>query len=422
MKWLVLLALGLGDKALGRSVAKTTACSCDCCETSIRREADTDALHCSYVQPGMMTAAAPTCAGLCAKSSEDHVLDAAESNLIDTERFCFLECAPKTVGYKLKAGELCRSLSDGEKQAAHQADGNGRALDAPKAQPKFLAKKPEKHIAKLTAQRAGSAPPSPGEPWSSIEKPAHEVDKLEKEVEKAADKAAKKAKSVQDAAYLGAADVAKASRAADDARLAARFASNAEAAVHQILLNAQKQAKTEAMSILREELPPLREAARAAAIAAAGAKVEKAQLEGNLQAAAAAEKGLAPWTKAMADTVKIKNEYVARANKLAAGSVTAEQQAKSLETEARQWDEYKDPVSKYKAKKLRSKAEALMGAATAGDTQAQEWFKTARYIDSTLPGYTRQAEQGAYHEMAMVVPDVQAPLPPLVLTQEKLRH
>jgi len=374
------------------------------------------------VESGMLMASAPTCGGICAKNSEDHVLEATNSNLVDTERFCYFECVPKSVGFNLKAGELCRALDKDEQQAAHQDDGNARSLDAPKAQKHFLAKKVEKHLAKLSMTRADDAPPPAGEPWSSVENPAHKVEKLAKEVEKASDKAAEKAKSVQDAAYLGAADLAKASRAADDARLAARFATNAEAAVHQILDTAKKQAHTEAMSILREVLPPMREAARAAAIGEATPKVEKSQLEANTEAAAAAEKGMAPWRKAMGETVKIKNEYVSRANALAAGSVTAEQQAQSLEKEARQWDEFKDPVSKVQAKKLRSKAQALMGAATAGDKQAQEWFKTAKYIDSTLPAYSRQAEQGAYHEMAMVVPDVQAPLPPLVLTQEKIRY
>lgn len=51
--------------------------------------------------------------------------------------------------------------------------------------------------------------------------------------------------------------------------------------------------------------------------------------------------------------------------------------------------------------------------------KARKYLSIAKNIDDSLPAYARQAEQGAYHSMAMVAPDVPAPLPPLVFVQKK---
>jgi len=137
------------------------------------------------------------------------------------------------------------------------------------------------------------------------------------------------------------------------------------------------------------------------------------------QTAAAAEKGLKPWTDAMVNAAKVRDQHAARGNALAKAAFSAEETAQSLEAEARKWDLLPGAAARLQAGKLRKKANHFIATATDADKKAKDSFKIAKSIDDSLPAYQRQAEQGAYHEMAKVAPDVQAPLPPLVLTQNK---
>lgn len=70
-----------------------------------------------------------------------------------------------------------------------------------------------------------------------------------------------------------------------------------------------------------------------------------------------------------------------------------------------------------KAEQLQEQAKEAMGAAKENEKKAKKYLSIAKSIDESLPAYSRQAEQGAYHAISMVAPDVPAPLPPLVLQQ-----
>eukprot|EP00930_Biecheleria_cincta_P005724 TRINITY_DN106663_c0_g1_i1.p1 TRINITY_DN106663_c0_g1~~TRINITY_DN106663_c0_g1_i1.p1 ORF type:complete len:448 (-),score=118.20 TRINITY_DN106663_c0_g1_i1:37-1185(-) len=368
----------------------------------------------------------PACGGLCAKAAQDHVLESVKSGVMDTERFCMHECVPKASSDEMaaKPGDICRPLTDSEKMDVTLPDGNARAgPQEVSVSPRFLAR--QSAVTGLAVRRAsaGEAPPPVTKPWASTEKAGSELDKLVEKAKTNAEKANKAAEEVQQTAYKGLSAIPKAEKSVEDARQAARFAMQAEAEVHAYLEKARADAHAEAFSVLGEVLPTIQQQARAAARTEAtvgpSAPVEEAQRKIASEVAKAADKGLQPWTEAMMNAAKVRDQHAARGNTLAVAAFTAETKAQSLEESARKWDALPGAPSKYQAGKLRKKAKFYMDMATDADKKAKGFFKTAKSIDDSLPAYSRQAEQGAYHEMAMVSPDVQAPLPPLVLTQQK---
>lgn len=141
----------------------------------------------------------------------------------------------------------------------------------------------------------------------------------------------------------------------------------------------------------------------------------KAQREIGSQVAVAADKGLKPWTDAMLNAAKVRDQHAARGNTLAKAAFAAGKRDQSLEAQARQWRALPGAHAKFQAGKLQKKANHFMAAATDADKKAKDSFKIAKSIDDSLPAYHRQAQQGAYHEIAKVAADVQAPLPSLAL-------
>lgn len=137
------------------------------------------------------------------------------------------------------------------------------------------------------------------------------------------------------------------------------------------------------------------------------------------QVAVAAEKGLKPWTDAMLNAATVRDQHAERGTTLAEAAFAAKERSQSLEVQARQWDALPGAHAKVQARKLHKKAKHFMAVATEDDKKAKDSFKMAKSIDDSLPAYQRQAQQGAYHEIAKVAADVQAPLPPLALTQKK---
>jgi len=395
-----LLAFLLAHQALA---TKRGSCSCDCCETAASREADAvGAMQCSFAQS--QAATAPKCDSLCAKGADDHSIESAQS-FLDTERFCFVECVPSNDD--LRAGDACRPMSFQERQASH---GQGN-IKAPKPT-HFLRKRSWQTV---LAREAPAAP----KPWASVEN--KDVEKVLSEGKVAAEKAAEEAQAVEQASYAGFAVVSQAARAEEDARKAAVAAMTMENKVKKVLDMAKREAHAEAFGVLQEVLPPMQQAARAAAktkaTAGAGSKSEEAQRAEVFATAKAAEEGMRPWTEAMQNAAKVRDAYASRGKELAAASLTAERNAQHLEKESRDWQGVKTPRAERKASNLHSKAEEFMATASDTDAKARKYFDIAKSIDGSLSSYSQQAEQGAYHAMAMVSPDVPAPLPPLALVQ-----
>ncbi|CAK9113999.1 Vacuolar protein sorting-associated protein 51 homolog (Protein fat-free homolog) [Durusdinium trenchii] len=361
------LAFALVQAVAGRS------CSCDCCETSVAREEA--ALQCSLAQ-GAPTA--PRCESLCAKSAEDHVLEAA--SLLDTERFCFAECVPASED--ATAGAPCYPLAAG-------APGPGRrALRAHRLP------RPERRAvvapAKVSLARAGAADSSP-------------TDKLLEDAQKQAAKAKDAAEAVQRASYGGVATVSEAARAEDDARRAAGFAMGVEGQVAQMLAQAKHQAHDEAIATMQEVMPVVQQAARDAAKKEATtgpfSKLEKSQQEQVKATAAAASAGVG-WAEAMAGATRVRDAYSRRSQDFAQAAAASEQSAQSLAMEAKEWRQLSgaDPTKRAKvqrkAMRLQEEANEALTAAREEDQKAQKYLSIAKSIDDSLPAYSQQAEQG----------------------------
>ncbi|CAJ1429527.1 unnamed protein product [Effrenium voratum] len=355
--------------------AAARTCSCDCCEAA----------------PRSPCAAAARCESLCAKSAEDQVLEALQS-LLDTERFCYAECVPTTE--EAESASACRRLTPAERE---------RGLPKPPA-PKFLARRSE--LPALAREQTEKAP-----------EPA--LQKLVDEAAAAAAKAKAEAEAVQQVSYGGVAMMAQAASAEEDARRAAGFAMSVEGQVQTILDQARRDAHAEAFGVLQEVLPVVQQRARAAAKAEATrgpfSKAEKAQ-KAQVEALAAAGSAGEDWTEAMHQAVKVRDAYSSRSKELAQAAFTAEQGAQQLEQEAQQWQQLKSSGLS-KAKALHLRAQEFMAAASENDQKANKYLGIAKSIDDSLPAYSRQAAQGAYHAMSMVA-DVPPPLPPLAFAQK----
>eukprot|EP00434_Breviolum_minutum_P015160 symbB.v1.2.013371.t2/scaffold943.1/size149931/3 len=284
MQRLALVALVTLVQAAARS------CSCDCCETAVAREEQ--AVQCSLAQ-GAPTA--PRCENLCAKSADDHLLEASQS-FVDTERFCFAECVPA----KEEPGTPC--------QPALGARAGRRALRVQrvKRQPKMVP---------VALARETATGPAKGN---------GEVEKVLKETQKQAEKAKEKVEAVQQATFGGIGLVTETAHVEDDARRAAGFALGVEQQVAKQLEEAKRQAHEEAFAVMQQVMPMVKSAARSAAKKEATtgpfSKLEKSQEEQVKATAAAALKGQVAWSNAMEGATKVRDAYSRRSHELSQAS------------------------------------------------------------------------------------------------------
>ncbi|CAK9100016.1 unnamed protein product [Durusdinium trenchii] len=398
----VVLKVGAEPFRKGFSVEDEAAvagrsCSCDCCETSVAREEIGEqeaALQCSLAQ-GAPTA--PRCESLCAKSAEDH----EAASLLDTERFCFAECVPaseESISWTPPLGRLATLWPPVR-----------RAPDAVRSGP----------IGFHDPRAADSSP----------------TDKLLEDAQKQAAKAKDAAEAVQRASYGGVATVSEAARAEDDARRAAGFAMGVEGQVGRSRNSLSMQIPPQAIATMQEVMPVVQQAARDAAKKEATtgpfSKLEKSQQEQVKATAAAASAGVG-WAEAMAGATRVRDAYSRRSQDFAQAAAASEQSAQSLAMEAKEWRQLSgaDPTKRAKvqrkAMRLQEEANEALTAAREEDQtlgtdedlghevnrrKAQKYLSIAKSIDDSLPAYSQQAEQGAYHAMSMVAPDVPAPLP-----------
>lgn len=195
-----------------------------------------------------------------------------------------------------------------------------------------------------------------------------------------------------------------------------------------MLAQAKHQAHDEAIATMQEVMPVVQQAARDAAKKEATtgpfSKLEKSQQEQVKATAAAASAGVG-WAEAMAGATRVRDAYSRRSQDFAQAAAASEQSAQSLAMEAKEWRQLSgaDPTKRAKvqrkAMRLQEEANEALTAAREEDQKAQKYLSIAKSIDDSLPAYSQQAEQGAYHAMSMVAPDVPAPLPPLVFVQKK---
>jgi len=256
--WLLLALVYCHALAATLALRSTRTCSCDCCQAEFLREESTDAnsrLQCAYAQPGLQPATPyrthNTCANLCKRAAADKVLTAASAvGEVDTERFCFFECAPRLLVNEdePKQGNPCEPLVDAALAEVHDDTGNGLPPmeQAAVALPHFLVARGGTRAA--TVASAASPPPAAAEPWSSIKEPAPErfamiTQQAADSAKAAADAASGSGAKIKDLASRAFHSVTVAAAAVEDARRAALEAHAAEQKVrifHDVLKRMMK--------------------------------------------------------------------------------------------------------------------------------------------------------------------------------------
>lgn len=426
--WLLLaLVYYLVPAAL--ALRSTRNCSCDCCQAEFLREASADTnnrLQCAYAQPGLQSASPyrdmNTCGNLCKRAVADKVLTAASAvGEVDTERFCFFECAPRLLADEdePKQGNPCEPLVDAAIAEVRDDTGNGLPPmeQAAVALPHFLVARAGTHAE--TVASAGSPGPAPAaaEPWSSLKEPS--PDRFAMITQQAVDSAKVAANAasgnglkIQELASRAFNSVTVAAAAVEDARRAALEAHAAEQKVrtfHEVL---KRMMKKRAFMVIPQELPGIIGRAREEAKTMARKMAAATKKEMVASAPKAGEKAAAPYRAAMQSAADTAAQYAKAGDDLAGQAKMFYAQAQTLEGQAgvqmaRGWT-----VS---ARKLDQKAQFLAGKAVAMNKQASMYFKTSKAItDTNVPEYAMQASQAAYSAEVMVNPDTAPALPPII--------
>lgn len=426
------------------AAAAARACSCDCCGAEYRREAAADGsgkqrLGCAYLEASLLSsfASVQSCGSLCTKQAGDSLLQASQTAEVDTERFCFVECVPRVgnPSQEPQRGGACRPLSSQE-LAAVQVPADGQ-----QAPTQFLSRRTAVRsglqqsvlatdrildvLADAPAAADAAAPAAAGvaaAQWDSVSQAAQEQ---LKEVAKLAEKATEKAKEaakdqeiIKDAAYTGAFEVPKALAAVDDARMAAQYARRAEAQVRALSAKVKQQTREAAFSVIPEVLKSLQDAARGEARLAAEKQAADVHAQTFVEAPQVAQKAMQPYLEAMNKAADAEDKYIARGNDLERQAAQQQQQAQELQAQADGWRAVPGEDAAEKVRKLMTQARSARRQAAELNGKAGVDFKTAQSIEETLPQYNHQAAQAAYHAQSLLLPGVQAPLPPLVLSQQ----
>lgn len=427
----LLLALAYYPVLAVLALRSTRNCTCDCCQAEFLREESTDAnsrLQCAYAQSGLQPASPyrdvelNTCPDLCKRAAGDRVLTAASGpGLVDTERFCFFECAPRLLPDEdePKQGNPCEPLVDAAIAEVKDDTGNGLAPmeQAAAAQTHFLVARGGTVAATDASTESHAPPPPPAEPWSSMKQPAPDrfamiTQQAVDSAKAAADAASGSGAKIKDLASRAFNSVTVASAAVEDARRAALEAHAAEQKVrtfHDVLARMMKR---RAFMVIPQELPGIMGKARADAKTQAQKKALAHKKRLVASAPKAGQKAAAPYRAAMASAADTAAQYAKAGDDLAGQAKTFYAEAQALEGQAGVQKAYGWVVS---AKRLDQKAQMLAKKALAMNKQASAYFKTSQEISVTnVPEYAIQASQAAYHAEVLVNPDTAPALPPII--------
>jgi len=412
------------------ALRSTRTCSCDCCQAEFLREDNTDSnnrLQCAYAQPGLQPASPyrdlnTNCGNLCKRASADKVLTAASaSGEVDTERFCFFECAPRLLADESepKQGNPCEPLVDAAVAEVRDDTGNGLPPmeEAAAALPHFLVAKGGTHADAVAS--AGSVGPAPvaAEPWSSVKEPAPErfamiTQQAADSAKAAADAASGSGAKIEELATRAFHSVTVAAAAVEDARRAALEAHAAEQKVRIFRDVLKRMMKRRAFMVIPQELPGILGKARKEAKAKAQKKAQEMKKKMATSAPKAGQKAMAPYTAAMQGAVDTAAAYAKAGDDLAGQAKNLYAEAQALEGQA---GTQKRLGWALMAKKLDQKAQRLAGVAMGMNKQASVYYKTSAAISATnVPAYAIQANQAAYHAEVMVNPDTAPGLPPII--------
>lgn len=482
---LLLSSFLLRSAALAASSASSTlsACSCDCCEVEVQRvdggaafvdlATGTERLECVLAESGL----APTssfraqnaCGALCLRGTQDEVLRAAEVPEMDTQRFCFFECAPDrklSEGRDPKKGDACRALGQEEAQeVGGDESGNGvppneqaevsslflahrpaapraslavssqrlaasSSAEARAAAQEAAAEEVERAVAEGRAAGAGDlvlpapapAPgPAPGvEPWVSIADPAPEnmgrIAEMAEETARTARSAEEDVDKIKQLADKSNIALPTALAAVDDAKNAARKAVAEEKKIRairdQLLREGRKEAFTMVPKLLKEITARAHTQIRVENIKEAPAR-QRLYMQ---QAKAAGEAAKKRWRDAEKRASEIAGEWAERGDQFAKQAADLTREAEDMQGTA------DDPmlgkanqlaqVGDYKgAQSLVIRAHKYLDQARDFNAKAEHAWNTAQSIEATLPGYERQAEEDAYHAEAMMDPYAKPPVP-----------
>jgi len=463
-----------GAEAVGAALARraaerdVAACNCECCEVEAVRDpvgddvADGAArLQCSFAEPGVartssLRAQTPNCGTFCLRSDSDQVLVASESAQLDTQRFCFFECAPESPsGASARPGDSCRRLRPDEEQALAAASMNAGGDGVPPMEqadtaPHFLAprgaipgvavvdaqpvapggvpaaRRPQLSLAFARSRNATNGTNGTNAsvtPWESVNDPMPEEHakflQWAQDAQKAAQKALEEEKAVRELAGKATNALPVAMAAVADAKSASEEAHRDEGKIRQMLSELRKETHKEAFGALRDLVPQMKKDARRRAeklFRSRAAELQKQMLAEAPKAAARAE---VPWQEAAKRASQYSVGWVERGNLLSSRAAQLSAQAERLQGSADQWlkaahiqgsanvvNATGDAVG---AKRMLREAQSMIAQAEDLNRQASVAFDTAIRIDGTLPMYGREAAQAAYHEERMLNPDAPPP-------------
>lgn len=409
-------------------------CSCDCCQAELRREeaaSGDDRLQCVHAQSGLQPpspfrAQPRSCDDLCHRSPAEQVLTAVKAAEMDTQRFCFFECAPRRLSdnEEPQPGGPCEPLAGSEADEVRDSSGNALPpMEQAFAGAHFLVSHAKSRAGADDALVAGVGAPSPAgaggpaaEPWASINNPAPEKYAAITQAAIAAQKTAVETAEgpgakIGELATRAANAISIAAAAVQDARRAALAAQKEELKVRTFRDVLRGWAHTQAFQLVPTMLSEIESRAHAEAKAEAKRKLEAEMKWMIEEAPKAGERAAAPYRAAMQNAAATAAEYARRGNEFSGQAKTLYMEAEALQ---RQANIQNSNGNAFNAQKLMKKAHILAKKAISMNSQASSYFKTAKSIsDINVPEYAREAAQAAYHAEVMVNPDSAQPLPPI---------
>lgn len=428
----------------GTGREEVSACSCDCCEVELRREAleegEPDALdggnnelECTLAQAD--SSASPyhdkvtQCNSLCIRDHQDDVLGSIAGQEVDTRRFCLMDCEPAPSSSRdsgPQPGDLCR-LSQPRQQAVAQ-------MVAPRASVRFLARRARvehraglagtaggRTLVPLTSQSVTAAAPAAA-PWSSIGVTNQDAGSLAvmwaQDTEAKAGEALTSALDVQKVADKAGGALGAALAAASGAQQSAASAHEALKAVRALYVKTYKKA----LKIARVKVEKVLQEARAQADSEAEqlASSERARFtnEAIANGTKASAEAVNRWRQAQQRAALAAQEYAKRGDEFVAQSQSMQAQAVQLQQDA---NAYVASGDMPKAQAAMQQSRMSMNNALSLSAQAGVMYNETRTITQQLPQYGTQAAFAAYHAQAMYNPYLPPPTQPLVFAEEE-RH
>lgn len=260
-----------------------------------------------------------------------------------------------------------------------------------------------------------AAPPKGSPPWLSVSKPAMETNAAVVDWAKEAESEAAAARAaflkITEVATSAGGGLAAATKAANDARIAAEKGAQAEARVRAIRDGLRRKAREAALSVVASTMKKMRAEYEAKAKSEAYAKAREMDKKMKEDGVHAGELAREAWDQALTRAAETATDYLKAGNEKAEQSRELQGKAQAMQTQAGQ---YMRLGYVKKAQGMAVQARTMMNQAIVLNTEANGDYDKLSSITKTLPFYTDSAGAAAYHAEVMVNPNAMPPPPPLV--------